>query len=266
MKARLEEFVKQRKGLAVAILLFLIFVLVFMIPKIYFSLESSSRKMFWGTFLVSFGVIMFVFFGRRSKKNNPPKTIEKRSSSPKSYQQLLDEEGLCRKELKQHQMWAYGCLLVGWIALLIGKLVDQSPYNHPIFAIPVFGLTFLAATRSWEKEHELDTNIAECILEGVKLEKKHPGLNSSYFSDLLGSYEGRGMWQFAFIRVSPILMIIFSIFNSGALSFLANHLSVSMWISNSVAGVVLGSAFLFFARIACRPYHWMLEKIKGAHA
>jgi len=263
MRARFEEFVKRRRGLAVAILLFLVFALVFVMPKIFFSLEVNAKKMFWGTFLASFGIIMFTFFGRKSKKSDPSKRKVESPSTSRSYQQLIDEVERCRRELKKYQMWAYGCLLGGWIVLLIGKLSDYSPYNHPIFAIPVFGLVFLAATKSWEKENELDVNIAKCTVEGVEIEKKHSGLNSSYFSELLNGYEGWGMWQFAFIRVSPFLMIIFSLFNSGALSFLADHLSIPTWIANSAAGVILASTFLFFTMIACRPYYWMLEKMKA---
>ncbi len=70
------------------------------------------------------------------------------------------------------------------------------------------------------------------------------------------------MWQFALIRVSPPLMIIFSLFNSGVLFLLSDYLSIPNWIVQCGAGAVLGLAFLFLARMACRPYYWLLEKMK----
>jgi len=258
-----EEFFKRHIRLTITFLFLGVFILVFVMPKAYFGLDSNAKKIFFGIFLASFGIIMFIFFGRKSRENESTKKKIKSTPSQRSYQNFVDEIELCQMELKRHRMWAYGCLIVGWIALWMGRMSGHPPYNHPIFAIPIFGLAFLVATRSWEKENELDVTIAKCTLEGVEIEKKRPGLHSSYFSELLNSYKGWGMWQFAFIRVSPSLMIIFSVFNSGALSFLANHLSIPTWIANSVSGIILGSVFLFFARIACRPYYWMLGEMKA---
>lgn len=208
MKARFEQFFKQRMGLAIAILLFAVLTLVFVMPKIYSSLDEGSKKTYWGTFLLSLGIIMFLFFGRKSKKEAPPqaKAVEP-SSAPRSYQKLLDEVERCSQELKKHRMWAYGCLMVGWIVLSIGKWSDHPPYNHPIFAIPVFVLALLGATRSIEQENELDVSIANCTAEGIEMERRRPGLKSSHFHDLAASYEGSGMWAFAFIRVSPPMMV-----------------------------------------------------------
>ncbi len=263
MRVRFEQFFKQRMGLAIAILFFAVLTLVFVMPKIYSSLDESSKKTYWGTFLLSFGIIMFVFFGRKFKKEAPPKEkVVELSSAPRSYQKLLDEVGRCLKEVKKHRRWAYCCLMIGWIVLLIGRWSGHPPYNHPIFAIPVFVLALLGATRSLEEENELDVGIAKCTVEGIEIEKKRLGLKSSYFQDLANSYEGWGMWQFAFIRVSPPLMIIFSLLNAGSLSLLANHLSLPSWTVSCFSGLILGASFLFLGRIACRPYHWLLEKKK----
>ncbi len=157
-------------------------------------------------------------------------------------------------------MWAYGCLMVGWIILLIGRWSDHPPYNHPTFAIPVFVLALLGTTKSIEEENELDASIAKCILEGIEMEKRRPGHKSSYFHDLAASYEGSGMWAFAFIRVSPPMMTIFSLLNAGPLSLLVNYLSLPWWTASCCSGLILGFSFLFLARMACRPYYWLLEK------
>jgi hypothetical protein len=262
MRVRLEQFFKQRRGLAWAILLLTIFALVFVIPKIYFSIDANAKKMFWGTLLLSFGIIMFVFFGQKPQKDVPLKEKAGPSSTPRSYQKLIDEVERCFQELKKCQRWAIGCLLMGWIVLWIGRWSEHPPYNHPIIAIPVFALAFLAATKSWEKENELDVSIANCTVDGIEIEKKRSGLKSSYFHDLASSYEGRGMWQFAFVRVSPSLLILASLFNAGPLSLLANYFSIPSWAINCGAGAVLGAAFLFFARMACQPYYWLLERRK----
>lgn len=267
MRARLEQFFKQRMGLAIVILLLAVLTLVFVMPKIYSSLDEGSKKTYWGTFLISFGIIMFVFFGRKSAKNAPIKEKIKEkpaelSSAPRTYQKLLDEVERCSNELKKHRNWAYCCLMIGWIVLLVGRWSDHPPYNHPIFAIPVFVLAFLGATKSIEEENELDVSIAKCIAEGIEMEKKRPGLKSSYFQDTANGYEGWGMWTFAFIRVSPPLMIIFSLLNNGPLSLIINHLALPWWTASCFSGLILGASFLFLARIACRPYHWLLEKTK----
>lgn len=263
MRAQFEHFFKRRMGLAIAILLFAVFTLVFVIPKTFFSLEPDAKKLFWGTFLLTFGIIMFVFFGRKSKEDTSPnEKVAELSSAPRTYQKLLDEVEHCSKELKKHRNWAYCCVMIGWIVLFIGRWSDHPPYNHPIFAIPVFVLALLGATKSIEEENELDVSIAKCIVEGIEMEKRRPGLKSSYFQDTANGYEGWGMWAFAFIRISPPLMIIFSLLNAGPLSLIVNHLSLPWWTVSCFSGLILGASFLFLARIACRPYHRLLEKMK----
>jgi|GEM_PF-3414230 hypothetical protein len=267
MRARFEQFFKQRMGLAMTILLLIVLMFVFVIPKIYFSLDEGSKKMYWSTFLLSFGIIMFVFFGRKSKKETLPQAkVVEASSAPRSYQKLLDEVERCSEALKKHRMRAYGCLMVGWIVLSIGRWSDHPPYNHPIFAIPVFVLALLGATRSIEEENELDVSIANCTAEGIEMERRRPGLKSSHFHDLAASYEGSGMWAFAFIRVSPPMMIIFSLLNAGPLSLFVNHFSFPWWTASCFSGLILGASFLFLARMACRPYQWLLEKKKAITA
>lgn len=265
MRAQLEQFFKQRKGLAVATLLLSVFILVFVMPKIFFSLELRAKGLFCGCFLLSFGIFMFLFDSRHKKDDSLKEKAEAHPGS-RSYQQLLDEAARCSQELKKQRRWVYGCLIMGWIMLWIGRWSEHPPYNHLIFAIPVFVLAFLAATRSWEKENELDVSIVNCTIDGIEIEKKRPGHTSNHFHDLASSYEGRGMWYFAFMRVSPTLLILVSLLNAGPLSFLANHFSIPSWVINCGAGAVLGAAFLFFARMACQPYYWLLERKKAITA
>ncbi len=185
MRGQLERFFRRRRGLAIAVLIFAISALVFVVPKMYFSLDQSSKKMYWGSFLFSLGIFGFIFFGPKSKKEaSPQEKIVASSSSSKSYQMLLDEIERCLGKLKQYRTWAYCYLIMGWIILWIGRWTDHPPYNHPIFPVPVFLVALLGATRSLEEENELDVTIAKLAVEGIGMERKRPELKSSYFHDL----------------------------------------------------------------------------------
>ena len=262
MREKFIAFFKERRGLTAFVLFLAILVFVISTSAALFVLTPNGKKLFLGTFLIAFGAIMFVF-GRKSKNDASPKekTIEPHSVS-RSYRKLLDEVEYCSKELKKHLTWAYGCLMVGWVVFLIGKWSDHPPYNHPVIAGSIFILALLAATKYLEEDDELDTKIATCIAEGVEMERNRQELRSSHFLDLAKSYEGWGMWQFAFIRVSPPLMIIFSLFNSDLIFFLSEYLSTPTWIISCGIGMILGLAFLFLARMACRPYQRLLERTK----
>lgn len=262
MKERLESFVKNNKGQAIAVVLILSFALIFIVPKVYVFLDQGGRKIFWGTFLLSFGVIMFMLSPKKKEKV-VPKAQVKVTPSSLSYQQLLDKAGDCLWELKKQMIWAYGCLIVGWLAVWVGRWSGHPHYSHYIFAIPVFTLTFLAATRSWEKAHNLDMDVAKYTIEGVVQEKKQPNLKSDRFRAFAGSYDGSGMWKFAFIRVSPLLMIVFSFLNAGIFPLLVHQFGISRMMVNGIFGFTIAGLFLFFARVTCRPYHWMLDKMKA---
>ncbi len=82
---------------------------------------------------------------------------------------------------------------MGWLVLWIGKWSGHPHYSHYVFAIPVFALAFLAATRSWEKIHDLDVDVAKYTLEGIAQEKKRSNLNSDRFRAFASSYDGMGM-------------------------------------------------------------------------
>lgn len=153
---------------------------------------------------------------------------------------------------------------MGWIALWIGKFAGQLPYNHPMFAIPVFGVAFLAAINSSEKENELDLSISKSILEGIEFEKRSSGLKSACFQDLANSYEGWGMRNFALIRISPAVMILVSLLNAGPLRLLADCVSgfVPSWIVYAGSGAVLAFIGLFLSQMACGPYYWLLSEMK----
>lgn len=260
MKERLEQFFNHRMGLAITLLLCAIFTLIFVIPKVFLSLDQNSKKFFWGTFLFCFGILMF-FLTSKKKQGDAVQEKTKPVPTSLSYQQLVDEASECLWGLKKQQIWAYSCLIMGWAVLWIGRWSGHPHYSHPIFALPVFALAFLAATRSWEKIHAMDVNLAKYAIEGVAIEKKRPE-QSQYFHAFLNSFQGKGMWKFAFNRVSPSLMIIFSLLNAGPLTLALNHFSLPVWMGSCFIGVILGSLFMFFGRMACRPYYWLLNKIK----
>lgn len=258
---KVQQFFKKQMRLALAVILLSIFTLVFVISKIYTSLGPDGKNAFWGSFTLGLAAFLFLFSARLKKDALPQKKAESPPTS-RAYQQLLDEVTRCSHELKKLRKWTIGCLLMGWIALLIGKWIGHPPYNHPTFAIPVFGIAFLAATKSWEQEHELDASTVKCILEGIALEKRQ--VRSRYFHDLASRYEGWGMLEFAFMRISPSIMILFSLFNTGPLYLLADCLSefVPNWVVYSGSGAVLAMAGLFLGRIACKHYQWLLWKLK----
>ncbi len=262
MNTHFEQFFNGHRGLAIAILLFAASVLIFVIPEVFFFFTPAAKKMFWVTFLISFGSILLIFFRPRPKKDVSPNEKVKFHSAAASYQQLLDKAICCSRELKKYQKWAYGCLIMGWVVLWVGKWSEYPPYNHPIFAIPIFVLTFLAATKFWEKENELDMSIVKCAVEGMEIEKTYLGLELKYFHNLANSYKGSGMWRFAFIRISPAMMVIFSLLYAGPLDLFTSHLSIPHWVVSCGSGVILGASGLLFAKTACQPYYWLLERVK----
>jgi len=95
------------------------------------------------------------------------------------------------------------------------------------------------------------------------LERKSSNPQSDRFRAFASSYDGMGMWKFAFVRVSPALMIIFSLLNAGILPLLVHHFGLSRMLVNGIFGFVIASLFIFFSKITCRPYFWMLDKMKA---
>lgn len=192
------------------------------------------------------------YFLRNNEKN-----VEL-SKAFKNYQQLLDEVEECAWELKKSKCWTIGCLIVGWIIVWMGRSSGHSPYNHPIFGIPIFALAFLAGIKNLEKENKIDVRITQCAIEGIEMEKKRQWLKSSYFQDFVKSYEGYRIWVFAFGRILPSLWVLFSFLYPFA-GFVSKF--VPSWGVYSGAGMILGLIGIFFGRIACRPYQWLLCKV-----
>lgn len=263
MKEQFGNYFQQRKGLALIVLLLCIFVLGFLVPRIFSTIDASGKKIYWITFLLSFGSLMYLLFGSKKKKETAPS--KEKLAVPKSYQSLKDEIAHCTEALHKHHIWwGYGPLTVGWTVLLIGRWTQHPLYSHAIIALPVFALAFLAATKFIEEDNALDVRIAESILKGIELERKM-GLNSFYFQDLANNYVGLNMWIFGFIRVSPSLMILFSLLNGGPLALLIDYLSQFFdskiflhLIVYSSAGILLGMIGLFYGKIAYKPYRWLL--------
>lgn len=263
MKEQLESLAKNRKGLAIGIVLLLTFGLVFVVPKVFVSLEPGGKKMFWVSFAVSFGIMMLLLFPKK-KEEASSKKKEKPVSSSLSHQQLLDKVGVCLRELKKQHIWAYTCLGLGWLVVFVGKWSGHPHYSHYVFSIPVFAFAFLGATSSWEKVHDLDVDIAKYTLDGIALEKKKANQKSDWFRAFAGGYDGAGMWKFAFVRVSPYLMMVFSLLNAGILPLLVRHFGLPQMMVHTIIGFVIASLFIFFSKITCRPYYWMLHKMKAA--
>lgn len=61
------------------------FGLIFVAPKVFFSLEQGGKKMFWVSFVLSFGDTMLLLFSKK-KKEAPPEKLEKSATSSLSYQ------------------------------------------------------------------------------------------------------------------------------------------------------------------------------------
>ena len=197
---------------------------------------------------------MLVFVPRQKKTSSCKPTKELPAS--RAYQQLIDEVARCSYELRKCQAWDFAYLIIGWIVIWMGRWGEYSLWNHPISLLPVFAIAFLAVTNSWVKENELNMGIAKCTLEGIALKKKQSGLRSRHFQDLANSYEGWGMWGFAFTHTAPSLMILFSLFNTGLLFLFADYLSkfVPYWVIQSGLGIVFALTGLFFAKVVCKSY------------
>ena len=263
----LDPFFKNRIGLVIATLVLLLLFFILVVPKIYLSFDIANKKSFWVMCLLSFGITMLILFRSKNKKDTSPVTkVAEIPLTQKSYQNLLDEMARCQKELKKNRTWIYGCLLMGWLALSLGTWVKQPPYNHPLFALPIFAITMLCVTKSLEGESKLDVRVAECIVEGMEFEKKQPELKSSYFYDAGKCYQGNGMRLFALTRLSPFMLIVFSLLNAGPIAIFADYFSISRLLATCGFGVVLGLVYAFLARMTCRPYFWMLGKMKNKSA
>ena len=270
MQKQFKNFFRTRKGLALAILTLFFVALVFLMPIVFLGQDTLGKMVFIFTFILGFGLFSGWYFSPKRKK--VVSTSGENSAISQNYQALQGEITICLHELREHLLWwGYGPLILAWAVLWIGKGSQHPLYSHAIFAIPVFVLAFLAATKFIERDHALDVRIAESIFEGIKLEAKL-GMKSQYFRDLANSYAGWNMWIFAVIRVSPLLMILFSLFNTGVLSLLVEYLTqffesevFSSLIVQSSAGVILAMLGLFFGNIACKPYRKLLHRLEAVY-
>ncbi|NNM43052.1 MAG: hypothetical protein HKM07_01750 [Chlamydiae bacterium] len=205
-------------------------------------------------------------FSKKSELNvsecsTKPKSlpIEEKNVESKTYQQILDEMGEYLWTLKKYKFWTIGCLVIAWVIVFIGRWFDIGSHNPAAFTSVVFLFALLIGTKDLEKESEADTNVVRCVLQGLKFEKR---LNSksNYLQSFAKQYEGFGMFLFMFVRISPTLMIVFSLFNAGLAHFLVAYLSPQVMYGGM--GIGLGLIGLFLGNVACGPYRQLLEKVK----
>ena len=264
MKATLDQFFKNRISLALAILCLLALFFAKVVPEIYLSLDIANKKSLLVGGLLGFGITKFILFRSKTKKGNFRATkIAEIPLTQKSYQNLLDEMSHYQKNLKKNRMWIYGSLFICWLSLSLGTWVEQPPFNHPLFAISLFAIAMLNVARSLEEEYKLDVRTAKCIVEGIEHEKNRPELKSSYFNDSGKRFKGNGMQLFAFIRLSPFMMIVFFLFSAGPIGFFADYFSIPRLIAICGFSVFLGLVYAVLARLTCRPYFWMLGKMQS---
>ena len=95
MRDQLKRFFKQHRSMAYALLGVSIFLLIFVMPKVFLSLEPSGRQAFLVFFVLALLICTVLF--SVSIKNDPP--IEaKLQKFPRTYQQLIDEVTRCSQE------------------------------------------------------------------------------------------------------------------------------------------------------------------------
>ena len=77
-------------------------------------------------------------------------------------------------------------------------------------------------------------------------------LKEKQFTECKNSYQGWRMVNFAFIRLSPLLMIVFSGLNMG-ISFWLSHYKLGLF-QPMILGSILGIVTLLLSKFVCAPY------------
>ncbi len=100
-------------------------------------------------------------------------------------------------------------------------------------------------------------------MKGLRSEAKLSSNQLQYFRDFVGSFEGMYLMGYAFARISPALMIAFSLINFGISPLLS--LKYSAWMENilvtaSLKGAVLGIVAIILGQLAIAPYRYLLHK------
>lgn len=76
---------------------------------------------------------------------------------------------------------------------------------------------------------DVDIKVIQCTMKGLQEERKLNSDRIVYFGDFIKSFEGTGMVEHAFVRISPALMLFFSLINFSLKKFLiAYRLSFSI--------------------------------------
>ncbi|NGX46652.1 MAG: hypothetical protein K1000chlam3_00012 [Chlamydiae bacterium] len=231
---------------------------------VYPKLPSEMRNGFLICFLVSFPLALFIIdklIGKHIAKEKSTDNIHSKKEplkTSKSYQDLLTKYTQCSQQIKKCQYWSLGCLFIGWIIIWINKSLEAPLYDPQFFSIAVFAFALLVAMKDLEKESVLDHQIVNCIIEGSKIEQECK-LKESLLTNSKSTFQGLGIYSFAFVRISPRLMIIFSALNTGTATLLARH---ELGLFQPVLfGIVLGIFAVFFGNLACTPYRKLNQKI-----
>jgi uncharacterized membrane protein YbaN (DUF454 family) len=240
--------------------LILLGVSIILSDRLYARIPAADKNTFIVCYIIGVCSGVAIFYSLKNKLFKPSNDTsnpsyarkgEHHSAIPasKNYQQLIEEVQSCNAQLRKYKWWTIGCLLAALVVVLTGKLSGHAQYSHPMFASSIFLLAFIVGTKNLEKETELDTRIVNCTLEGKRIK-------STYFLELARSFEGWGLITFVFVRISPALWILFSVINTGILQILATHLpaSTAWWVPHAGAGLFLGLAGIFLARMATQPY------------
>jgi hypothetical protein len=230
--------------------------------------EGRSFLIFFIVGLVGGLLVFFSIKGNFLKKkatSQLPETKIISQASPGTYQYLIDEAETYKAELKKCRKMVIAYVAVLWTITWLGRFSGHPLYSSSALSSFLFITAFIAAAIvTLQKENTLDIRIVDCTLRGIELEKKHLHLRSNYFLDLASSYEGGGMLTFLFMRISPLLWLLFSGIQVGGLQALGDFIPAALsWNVATIAWLFFAASALFLGIMAYRPYEGLLKKIRA---
>lgn len=258
------------------VLVFVLGLWMYICLKTIVALSPNDQRGFILRLILFLAIPLFVSIKRRTKKANHDEiasrdsVLIKSTKSYRSYQEIVEEHNSYLEKLKSYRYWTYGCFLIALILFIVFYISHNAQLTHPGFTTFVFCVALLLGTKDLEKQRDVDIKVIECTLKGLQAERRLNSDRILYFGDFIKCFEGPGMLEHAFVRISPTLMLVFSLINFGLTPLL--YIQFPTWMENIILvsffkGVLFSLAALGFGKLATNPYRYLLVKnyqsIKG---
>lgn len=229
--------------------------------------EGKSFLIFFIIGLIAGFLALLAMKGNFFKKNISKAEEQKIISNtlPGTYQHLIDETEAYKAELKKCRKIVIAYVATLWTVTWLGRFSGHPLYSSPILSSFLFITAFIVVgIVIVQKESRLDARIADCVLRGIELEKNHLNLRSNYFQDSTSRYQGWGMMAFLFMRISPLLWLLFSGIQVGGLEAITDLFPIVLsWNINNIAWLLFAALTLFLGMMVYRPYERLTRKMKA---